>query len=113
LWVQVLPGLPEPSNAVCKRRRFNRELKEFIVPPKKAVRAPVKAKGNIFNRLVNGSRKLIRETIGELKKVSWPTRQEAMYLTRIVIIVIIVVGIYFFFVDSVLTVVFNAVLGIG
>lgn len=31
-----------------------------------------------------------RETIGELRKVSWPTRREAINLTRIVILVIIV-----------------------
>lgn len=28
-----------------------------------------------------------RETIGELRKVSWPTRSEAIRLTRIVIVV--------------------------
>lgn len=28
-----------------------------------------------------------RETIGELRKVSWPTRPEAIRLTRIVIVV--------------------------
>ena len=83
------------------------------MPPKKAVRAQAKAKGNIFTRIVEGIRKLIRETVGELRKVSWPTRQEAMYLTRIVIIVIAVVGVYFFMVDSVLTLLFNALLGIG
>ena len=30
-----------------------------------------------------------RETIGELKKVVWPTRQEALNLTGIVLIVIV------------------------
>jgi preprotein translocase subunit SecE len=34
-----------------------------------------------------------RETIGELRKVSWPTRREAMQLTGLVIVVMIVVGI--------------------
>ncbi len=34
-----------------------------------------------------------RETTGELKKVSWPTRQEAIQLTKIVIIVMVLVGI--------------------
>jgi len=33
-----------------------------------------------------------RETSGELKKVSWPTRQEAWRLTRIVIIVLVVMS---------------------
>ena len=30
-----------------------------------------------------------RETVGELKKVVWPTRQEAFQLTTIVLIVIV------------------------
>ena len=30
-----------------------------------------------------------RETVGELKKVVWPTRQEALNLTGIVLIVIV------------------------
>jgi len=33
-----------------------------------------------------------RETIGELRKVSWPTPKEALSLTRIVIIVILVMS---------------------
>lgn len=33
-----------------------------------------------------------RETTGELKKVSWPTRQEAIQLTKIVIVVMVLVG---------------------
>ena len=34
-----------------------------------------------------------RETVGELRKVVWPTRQEALNLTAIVLIVIIVMAI--------------------
>lgn len=33
-----------------------------------------------------------RETLGELKKVQWPTPQEAWRLTKIVIVVIIAMG---------------------
>jgi len=33
-----------------------------------------------------------RETVGELKKVVWPTRQEAVQLTTIVLIVIVVMA---------------------
>jgi preprotein translocase subunit SecE len=41
---------------------------------------------------VNGIQKWWRETLGELHKVVWPTRKEALRLTWIVIIVIIVMG---------------------
>ena len=33
-----------------------------------------------------------RETVSELRKVSWPTRSEALGLTRIVILVMIVMA---------------------
>jgi preprotein translocase subunit SecE len=35
----------------------------------------------------NAARRWWRETIGELRKVAWPTTQEAWHLTRIVLIV--------------------------
>ena len=37
-------------------------------------------------------RRFWKETTGELRKVSWPTRREAIALTRIVILVILTVG---------------------
>jgi len=40
----------------------------------------------------NAVQKWWRETIGELRKVVWPTRKEALRLTWIVICVIIVMG---------------------
>ncbi|MEA5079056.1 MAG: preprotein translocase subunit SecE [Anaerolineaceae bacterium] len=40
----------------------------------------------------NRLQKWWRETIGELRKVNWPTRKEALRLTWIVIIVIVVMG---------------------
>lgn len=36
----------------------------------------------------NAIQRYFRETIGELRKVTWPTRQEATYLTTVVIIVV-------------------------
>lgn len=48
-----------------------------------------KAKGKKSNPVQS----YFRETIGELRKVSWPTRREALQLTGLVIIVMIVVGI--------------------
>jgi preprotein translocase subunit SecE len=48
---------------------------------KKAV-ATKKKKSNAIVRLW-------RETVGELRKVSWPTTQEAWRLTRIVIVVMV------------------------
>ena len=43
---------------------------------------------NVFQRFWNKIREFLRETIGELRKVNWPTRQEAIRMTQIVIVVI-------------------------
>ena len=36
-----------------------------------------------------------RETVGELRKVSWPTREEATNLTIITLVVIVVMSAFF------------------
>jgi preprotein translocase subunit SecE len=36
----------------------------------------------------------LRETVGELRKVNWPTRQEAINLTSIVLVVIVVMALF-------------------
>ena len=36
----------------------------------------------------NAIQRFTRETVGELRKVSWPTRQEAWQLTLIVLVVL-------------------------
>lgn len=41
----------------------------------------------------NGLVRYYRETVGELKKVVWPTREEAIRLTAIVLAVITVMAI--------------------
>lgn len=43
-------------------------------------------------RKQNPIQRFVRETIGELRKVTWPTRQEATYLTLLVLATMIVVG---------------------
>ena len=41
----------------------------------------------------NVIQKWYRETLGELRKVTWPTRHEALRLTWIVIAVMVVMGL--------------------
>ena len=43
--------------------------------------------------------RFFRDTISELRKVVWPTRQETIRLTLIVLAVCIVVGIILFAID--------------
>ncbi|MBI5932983.1 MAG: preprotein translocase subunit SecE [Chloroflexi bacterium] len=48
----------------------------------------------------NAITRYVRETTGELRKVSWPTRREALQLSAIVIAVMVVMGIYLSLVDA-------------
>jgi preprotein translocase subunit SecE len=45
----------------------------------------------------------LKEVRDELKKVVWPTRDEVIRLTAVVIIVSLIVGVYLGGIDSILT----------
>jgi len=57
-----------------------------------------------------GIRKFYRETIAELRKVSWPTRAEAISLTKVVLIVIVVMGAFLGFLDYLFSQLFGLIL---
>lgn len=42
----------------------------------------------------NSIQRFVRETVGELRKVSWPTRQETWQLTKIVMAVLVFMGVF-------------------
>ncbi|MFL7869915.1 MAG: preprotein translocase subunit SecE [Anaerolineales bacterium] len=42
----------------------------------------------------NAIQRFTRETVGELRKVSWPTRQEAWQLTLVVLVVLFFMAIF-------------------
>ena len=79
----------------------------MTVPDLKAARQDM----NFFQRTWYKIKKYIAETIGELRKVSWPTRQEAIRLTEIVIIVIIVMAIILGGLDYIYSKFFALILG--
>jgi preprotein translocase subunit SecE len=60
----------------------------------------------------NAIQRFVRETTGELRKVSWPSREEAWHLTVIVIITMIAVGIFLSAVSGVASRLMSLVLGI-
>ncbi|MBM3143441.1 MAG: preprotein translocase subunit SecE [Chloroflexi bacterium] len=53
-----------------------------------------------------------RETVGELRKVTWPTRQEAVNLTIIVLIVIFGMSAFLGVLDYLFSKLFGLILGI-
>jgi preprotein translocase subunit SecE len=52
---------------------------------------------------IKRTQNFVQETIVELKKTHWPTRQEAWRLTMVVIAVIVVLGVYMGILDLLLT----------
>ena len=58
-----------------------------------------------------GIRGFYRETTAELKKVSWPTRSEAINLTKVVLIVIVTVGAFLGILDFLFSRMFGLILG--
>jgi preprotein translocase subunit SecE len=46
------------------------------------------------SRKQNAIQRFTRETVGELRKVSWPTRQEAWQLTVIVLVVLAFMSVF-------------------
>ena len=66
---------------------------------KKEEKSVVSEDPNFVQRTIASVRRYINETVGELRKVTWPTRREATNLTIIVLIVTIVMGVYLGFLD--------------
>ena len=66
---------------------------------------------NIFQRIWNKIREFLRETIGELRKVNWPSRQEAIRLTQIVVAVILIMAAILGGLDYLYTRLFGLIIG--
>ena len=59
---------------------------------KKPVKKQARSKQAAKSKQPRGLRRFYRETMGELRKVSWPTQREALSLTRVVVIVMVVMA---------------------
>jgi preprotein translocase subunit SecE len=64
------------------------------------------AQGREFWQFVQGSRV-------ELRKVVWPTRQETLQTTMVVIVAIVVMGVFFWILDAALGAIMRALTGQG
>lgn len=60
----------------------------------------------------NAIQRFVRETSGELRKVSWPSREEATHLTIIVIITMIFMGAFLSLVSGLSSQAMGLLLGI-
>ena len=70
------------------------------------------AKKKTGKKKQNAVQRYVRETTGELRKVSWPSREEAMNLTIIVIITMIAMGAFLSLVSGVSSRLLNLLFGI-
>jgi len=61
----------------------------------------------------NAIQRFTRETVGELRKVSWPTRQEAWQLTLVVLVVLAFMSVFLgIIVDGIAGQLLNLLLGV-
>ncbi|KUK46080.1 MAG: Preprotein translocase SecE subunit [Anaerolinea thermophila] len=58
---------------------------------------------NVKTKKESGIARWWRETTGELRKVTWPTRKEAWQTTKVVLLVMLLVGSLLALLDSVFT----------
>jgi preprotein translocase subunit SecE len=70
------------------------------------------AEKKVAQKRTNRVSRYFRETAGELRKVNWPTRQEAINLTTIVLIVIAAMSIFLGLLDIVFAEFFALLLSI-
>jgi len=66
---------------------------------------------NLKPKKENRIKRWWRETVGELRKVTWPTPREAMRLTKIVILVMLIMGALLGGLDFLFTKLIGFVLG--
>ena len=59
----------------------------------------------------NAIQRYINETVGELRKVSWPSRREATYLTGVVLVVMVAMSALLGTLDLLFTRLFALLLG--
>lgn len=69
------------------------------------------SKPNRLQRIGQKIQQFLKETLGELRKVSWPTRSEAWNLTIVVLIVLFVMTVFLGGLDLVYSQLFALILG--
>lgn len=96
---------------MAKEEKVN-EKKDLEKNPKnkeqkaKETKSAPRAEGGFFQRIISKVQQFFRETVGELKKVTWPTRKEALNLSGIVMLVIFCVGAFLGLWDFIFTRIF-------
>jgi preprotein translocase subunit SecE len=93
---------------VAEKPVTRKQLKREAPVPRAEKRS---AERKEVHRQPNRVQRYLRETVGELRKVSWPTRAEAQNLTIVVLIVIVAMSTFLGLLDFVFARFFAFVLG--
>ena len=62
---------------------------------------------------MNKIEKYFKETLAELKKMTWPTKDELIGSTIVTVVVSLIVAIFIGIVDQILLVIVKAIFGMG
>jgi preprotein translocase subunit SecE len=88
----------EEEQAVSEGGKGGRGSKGIVAGgkdrPTPSSRSEVARGGNIVSRTINGITTYFRETWAELQKVAWLSREDAIHLTRIVVVVLVVSAMF-------------------
>ena len=90
------------------------EVVEATVEDKKKEKTKVKSevkKDNFFVRFGKRFAKLCKDTVGELKKVSWVSKTELKKSTKLVIVTVIAFAVVILAIDSLSSLIINAIAG--
>lgn len=84
-------------------RQYKREMKKQEQKKKAAPRPTPKAAGAPTARQRTKPRQFVREVVAELQKVAWPTRQEVVSYSIVVLVSSIVIAAIIFVLDYAFT----------
>jgi preprotein translocase subunit SecE len=84
-------------------RQYKRLMQKEEAKKRTGARPPVKAAGAPAKRERTKPRQFIKEVFAELKKVAWPTRQETIAYSIVVLVSVIVIAALIFAMDFVFT----------
>ena len=84
-------------------RQYKRAMKKQEQQKKPPTRPAPKAAGAATKRERTKPRQFVKEVIGELRKVAWPTRQEVIAYSIVVLVAVVVVTTIIFGMDYVFT----------
>ena len=84
-------------------RQYKRAMQKEEAKRKSGGRPPVKPPGSPAKKERTKPRQFIKEVIAELKKVAWPTRQETIAYSIVVLVSVVVIATLIFGMDFVFT----------